>query len=335
MSFASYLIRVRTDENKLLPQFAADFLSTQIGRLQIDRSSRQIIGMTNINAEEIRELRIPLPSVDEQRRLIAAMDGARSRRKSKQDQASDLLGGLDSFLAKALGLAEPPNDHRRVFAITRASARFRFDPHFHAPEFERIQAILKNTHCASLGSFTSFSDETWRPESHNEATFRYIEISMVSPATGEAKWTETPTAEAPSRARMAVRPDDIIVNLTRPHHGSIAHLTEEFAGCVASTGFAVIRSVAPHVRRDYLWCVLRSRFCLKQMLQRASGGNYPAITEAELGNITVPVPDLATQTSVAAEATRRRIEAGRLRMEAEAEWSMAKLRLQAQLLGAE
>ena len=61
--FASYLIRVRTDRGRLLPQFASDFLTADIGRLQIDRISRQIIGMTNINAEEIRELRIPLPAI--------------------------------------------------------------------------------------------------------------------------------------------------------------------------------------------------------------------------------------------------------------------------------
>ena len=51
---------------------------------------------------------------------------------------------------------------------------------------------------------------------------------------------------------MKVQAEDIIVSLTRPHHGSIALLGAEFESCVASTGFAVIRDVVAHVRRDYL-----------------------------------------------------------------------------------
>ena len=75
---------------------------------------------------------------------------------------------------------------------------------------------------------------------------------------------------------MRTRTDDIIISLTRPHHGSIAHLSAEFDGCIASTGFAVLRSVDARIRRDYLWCILRTQLCPQQMLQRASGGNYPA-----------------------------------------------------------
>ena len=106
--FASYLIRVRTDESRLLPRFACDFLGTVIGRLQIDRSSRQIIGMTNINAEEIRDLRIPLPPIHKQEELIAAMDKARVARRTRLAKADGMLSGLDAFLLEAVGLHTYP-----------------------------------------------------------------------------------------------------------------------------------------------------------------------------------------------------------------------------------
>ena len=132
---------------------------------------------------------------------------------------------------------------------------------------------------------------------------------------------------------MQVRADDIIVSLTRPHHGSIAQLGPEFDGCIASTGFAVIRDVAEYISREYLWCALRAKFCLQQMRQRASGGNYPAITEPELENVLIPVPDAGTQGYVAAEVGRRREEARRLRGEAEAGWAEARRWFEVQLLG--
>ena len=331
--FASYLIRVRTDQGRLLPQFASDFLTADIGRLQIDRISRQIIGMTNINAEEIRELRIPLPAIAEQQTLVAAMDTARAERKAKLAEADALLEGLDDFVLDALGLAQPEQDSRRVFAIRGdQSALQRLDPYFHSPEFTRVQEMLSRTLCESLGSVAVFSEEIWRPQEHQQQTFRYIEIATVDPNTGEAFWNEVPVDEAPSRARMKIRVGDIIVSLTRPHHGSIAQLNSDFEGCVASTGFAVIRKVASHVHSDYLWCILRTRICLDQMLQRASGGNYPAITEAELANIIVPIPNKNIQKNIAFEVIRRREESRHLRAEAEAGWKEAKRWFEEQLL---
>ena len=184
-----------------------------------------------------------------------------------------------------------------------------------------------------MGGIATFSKEIWRPENHGNPTFQYIEISTVNPKTGEAQFNEVPTDKAPSRARMKVQPEDIIVSLTRPHHGSIAHLGAEFEDCVASTGFAVIREVAPHVRRDYLWSVLRAQFSLDQMIQRASGGNYPAITETELGNITIPVPSMETQEDIATEVQYRHLQARILREEAESGWQAAKQWFEEQLLG--
>lgn len=158
----------------------------------------------------------------------------------------------------------------------------------------------------------------------------------MNPSTGEICAEERPVVVAPSRARMAVRRNDLIVSLTRPHHGSIAIITAELNGAVASTGFAVLRSIdESRLSRDYLWCVLRSNICLMQMLQRASGGNYPAISEQELAKILVPVPSPVAQASIVAEAVRRKNEARRLRAEAEVGWQTAKQVFEDQLLHTE
>ena len=330
-SFAAYDL-ILTFGPDASAKFVGTFLDTEIGRLQLNLVKGRS-AQPHINAEEIVALRIPLPSIAEQEKLIVAIETSRAERKAKLAEADALLAGLDYFVLDALGLVPPPQDPRRVFAVRRQVVQQRFDSHFHSPEFARVQEMLSQTKCESLGSITAFSKETWRPQDHDEETFRYIEIATVAPKTGETYWNNVPLDEAPSRARMRIRADDLIVSLTRPHHGSIAHLGPEFEGCIASTGFAVVRDVAAHVDRDYLWCVLRARICLSQMLQRASGGNYPAITEAELRNIMVPVPDRNIQSHVATEAVRRQYEARRLRVEAEEEWNNAQQWFEGQLLG--
>ena len=329
-----HLVRMRIDQTRCRPAFLSEWLNSPAG---LELSNRYVSGGTRsaLDYEAIRNVRVPVPnSLQVQDRLLAVMNEARSERKAKLAEADALLAGVDEFVLDALGVLPPPEDSRRVFATRGQVDSGRFDPHYHLPRFARIEDALSRTQCERLGDIVEFSKETWKPQDHTQSVFRYIEISTVSPQTGEASWDEVPTEEAPSRARMKVRTDDIIVSLTRPHHGSIAHLGPDFDGCIASTGFAVIRSVATRLHREYLWSVLRSRVCLSQMLQRASGGNYPAILESELAKLLVPVPNKEVQIRIAAEVQRRQDESRHLRAEAEASWQDAKHWFESQLLAA-
>ena len=332
--FASYLIRLRIDEAKAIPEFVTAFLNTYWGRRQVEHVSRQIL-MSNINTEEIRALRVPLPKPPKQRDLLAALDAARAARRRKLDEAESLLGGLDAFVLEALGLSLPPPDGRTVYAVRlRDVERARFDPHFFRPEYRELSRRFAKIPHRPLGRLVRLSHEVWSAGESDAATFRYIEISGVNTTTGEATAVETPVAEAPSRARMQVRRGDVIVSLTRPHYGAIAAIDESLDGCIASTGFAVFRdALVDNLDRSYLWTILRCQMTLMQFQQRSSGGNYPAITEEELERVLVPVPDPATQKKIAAEVSRRRDAARRLREEAALLWDEAKRRFEEELLG--
>lgn len=150
-----------------------------------------------------------------------------------------------------------------------------------------------------MGNIAKLCYQKWNPEKHQEDTFRYIEINSVSRETGEASFSDVPTKDAPSRAQMIVQKNDIIISLTRPHHGSIALINDDLDGCIASTGFAVLREIKdPTLSRTYLYFTLRSQLSLHQMLQRSSGGNYPAITADQLMQILIPIPKPNTQNHI-------------------------------------
>ena len=330
--FASYLIRVRLDTSRALPGFVSAFLNSPAGRIQIDQVSRQVAGMSNVNAEELRDLQIPLPSIAEQQRLLNELDTARTARDRALVQADKAINGFEEWALKAMGVDAAQPKRRSTFAVHIGSARNRLDPFHHLPEFIEIERAITSAPHARLGDLVSFSTNTWNPANHPEPTFRYIEISGVDRRRGKAIASAIATDEAPSRARMAVQPGDLIVSLTRPHHGSIALLGPEHQDCVASTGFAVIRKVADRSSTRFLWAVLRLSSSLRQMLRRASGGNYPAITQDQLANILIPLPDINTQQRVIDEAVRRSVEADALEAKAEGVWQQARERFEQQLL---
>src|SRR5439155_12751155 len=105
--FASYLMRLRINAHEVLPVFLRDFLSGPTGRWQIDRDSRQIVGMSNINAEEIRRLVFPKPDRDTQARLVRQMEAARDVRRQQLAQADAVLGSLAGFVLELPRLTLP------------------------------------------------------------------------------------------------------------------------------------------------------------------------------------------------------------------------------------
>lgn len=76
--FASYLIRMRFDTAVLDPRYAAYFINGALGRLQVDTLSRQIM-QNNINSDELRSIRIPLPPRRVQEQLMARVESARAK----------------------------------------------------------------------------------------------------------------------------------------------------------------------------------------------------------------------------------------------------------------
>lgn len=69
-TYASYIIRYRFDTSLVIPEYVNIMFMLPIVRKQIDTVSRQTAGQCNINSDEIGAIRIPVPSILEQQRII-------------------------------------------------------------------------------------------------------------------------------------------------------------------------------------------------------------------------------------------------------------------------
>ena len=87
------------------------------------------------------------------------------------------------------------------------------------------------------------------------------------------------------------------------------------------------------VLKEFLQWILLDDYVLLQMLQRSSGGNYPAINAEELKKIVIPIPDISIQRQICDEANRRKQQANQMRKKAEEEWAEAKAQFEKELLG--
>lgn len=223
--------------------------------------------------------------------------------------------------------------NRRCFTLKVSSILGdRFDVQFHAGIKLVLEAIKINSH-KSLGEIAEFSSEGWDQKSIFDETFPYIEISSIDTQTGKIRYIDTvPLKDAPSRAKKIVRKNDILVSTTRPNRGAIS-IYDGNDVAIASTGFSIIREVAPYILREYLYIVLRMPLSLEQMSLRSSGGNYPAIIESELKKVIVPIPPLDVQKDIIEMVSKMNDKAEQLKKESDALLEEAKQKAEKMIIG--
>jgi type I restriction enzyme, S subunit len=88
--FASYLVRVVFDTNRVNPKYVNYLFATSIIRDQIDLISRHILGQANVNTDELKSFVIPLPPFSKQTEIANHIDELKDQKRSLQSQAKTL-----------------------------------------------------------------------------------------------------------------------------------------------------------------------------------------------------------------------------------------------------
>jgi type I restriction enzyme S subunit len=101
----SHLIRVRLDKAKVNPDYVRHYLSSSIGRDEILRNSRQSAIQFNINVRELSSVKIPVPPLTKQRRIIEYLDGVQAQvaelKRVQAESAGELERLEGAILARA------------------------------------------------------------------------------------------------------------------------------------------------------------------------------------------------------------------------------------------
>jgi type I restriction enzyme, S subunit len=105
---------------------------------------------------------------------------------------------------------------------------------------------------------------------------RYIDISSVDNITKtvtEAK--KILKNNAPSRAKSILKKDDIIISTVRPNLNAVARIEKEYEGCIASSGFSVIR-LKPGYSPSYFFLFFYFTIIYRYGEQFYPGSNVPS-----------------------------------------------------------
>lgn len=71
--FASYLVRLRARKDRILPDYLNYYLNSDLGQRRLLAFATPGVSQTNISAGNLRKVLVPVPTVEEQRKIVNAL----------------------------------------------------------------------------------------------------------------------------------------------------------------------------------------------------------------------------------------------------------------------
>lgn len=143
--------------------------------------------------------------------------------------------------------------------------------------------------------------ETWTPSSNGaDHEFDYIDISSVDRVNKRiTSPTRVTCKNAPSRARQLVRASDVLVSTVRPNLNGVAIVPPTLDGATASTGYCVLRANPDELDSRYLFYWVQTPDFIRDMVRKATGASYPAVSDRIVKESLIPLPPLPEQERIA------------------------------------
>ena len=227
-----------------------------LSHLRLDRLATTT-GVPGLNRNDAYSLEVPLPPLSEQHRIVEILDQVDHLRRRRADADAKTERILPALFIKMFG---DPATNPMGWPVR------------------------------PLRSFLN-SVERRDPVKCQEKQFVYVDIASIDGATGRIVSTKKMFGhEAPGRARQVIRASDVLVSTVRPYLRATAMVPEELDGQIGSTGFCVLRS-ATGAGHGYLYALSRMSWFTEQLNSRARGASYPAVTDRDIWNLPVPLPD--------------------------------------------
>ena len=282
-------IVLKIDKNKINPYYLLIYLASKFGR-QIIRGS--IGGVQHhINTQNLRKIIVIPGSTNFQLRIEQLIKQAYEKRKlaeQKYQQAEELLYKLLGITKEEIEKLEEEKGYETNFK--NVVEAFRFDAEYYHPKYLGIIELLEKSsfEVKLLRELVDISDEKVDPTSEENKTkrFRYVPIAKINESGEIFEWDEFYGWQAPSRARMLIRENDIIIPSLAGTFDKIALVPKELDKQLATTGCFVIRSKGDYP--EFLFLLFRTPLFKRQLEQQTTGAIMSAVPKSVFGNLLIP-----------------------------------------------
>ncbi|NQU77185.1 restriction endonuclease subunit S [Candidatus Falkowbacteria bacterium] len=140
---SSHIFKISLDTEKILPEYLAIFFRGSLGQLQFFQKNNGGI-VPEINQGALKSIKIPLPPLATQNKIVTIMQKAYAEKKQKEEKAQKLLASIDGYVLGELGIKAPEIKREMVFEVgSDRVGNSRMDPLFYSQR--NIYGFLRGT----------------------------------------------------------------------------------------------------------------------------------------------------------------------------------------------
>lgn len=110
----NHVLRVRLDQLKATPEFVLSVINSSYGQAYFRTKAKQTTNLASINSKEVAGFPLPLPSLDDQHALIAALGAARAEDARLRDEATAARAAASTAFEAAVYAIEPAAADRNL-----------------------------------------------------------------------------------------------------------------------------------------------------------------------------------------------------------------------------
>ncbi len=296
--FASYLIRLRIKENgTITPDYLNIFLNSKYGKKQIKKYTRRAVNQANVNAEELKQIKIAvLPKKIQEK--IAEL----SNKLWKEFQNSkSLYSQAENLLLEELGLKDyvSKNELWNIINLSETKKVNRIDAEYFQPKYETLISKIKNKDSQTLETFikTHSTGFPFESENYQETGIPLIRINNIQKGyldlSNSACLLEKDYLLSP---KDVAKPGDIVLSMSGTI-GMTALIPKDIPKSIINQ--RILRITPQNVEKDYLVLLLNSIIGSYQLERIGTGGVQTNISYKDIKNILTPILPKSTQQKIA------------------------------------
>ena len=212
----------------------------------------------NIDMKELMEIKIPIPSLERQQEIVKYLDFIYEKANKTSNEKIAELKQLNEFCLS----------NQKIFG----------------------ENVVKE-----LGEISIINPENMKSGQYTE--INYIDIASVK--GGQILELQKLTNDFPSRAKRIVKKGDILYSSVRPNLKGYVYISDDIQNGIASTGFADIRVKEPNtILSKYLYYIMTSDYISDDLISKAKGAQYPAVSFDDFETIKILVPSIERQKEI-------------------------------------
>lgn len=314
-----HLVVIKT-ENENISKVLATFLNSDIGE---QLATKRSTGGTRpaLDYEALKSI----PIVFEPK-IVNIYEKAIIRKKKIEFEAKQLLDSISDYVLDELGIKPPKLKDKIVYVINSKEAENkRADAHYYQPKFEKFEKAIKHGNYDTvkiIDVIDKYANDTIRIK--NDEKYIYVEIGDVNKLVGTIFLKDEEFGEnLPKGSKKKLVEDDVIISTVRPYLKGIAKVKSREKNLISTGAFCVLRCTKK-INPDYLFGLVRSDLFIEVVCRTMAGTTYPTVSDEDILNLEIPLPNIVVQNKIAEEVKRRVQKAEQLQKEAKGELEKVK-----------